>query len=76
MHLFVIIILFPLASVIEVRGESSVCWRPLLQRLPCLFEVNLGVAGWHMYCVEVIEVVEHRILVEVTVGALALKPTY
>jgi hypothetical protein len=51
-HAFVLVVLCPLTSVLKIGGESPFCWHSLLQRFPCLVEVNLGVAGWHLCCAE------------------------
>jgi hypothetical protein len=75
-HAFVIIEFCSLVSVIKVGGESAFFSRSLLQHFPCLVEVDLGVSGWHMYCAEVVEVVEHRVLVDVDVYVLSVKPMY
>jgi hypothetical protein len=66
----------PLVRVLEIRREDPFSWCSLLQNFPSLFEVDLGVARWHLYCAEVIEVAGHRIIVNVAIGVLNLEPMY
>jgi hypothetical protein len=75
-HAFVIIVLSPLASVFKVGGKGAFCHGFLHHQFPRLVEVDLGVNGRHLYCAEVVEVVEYCVVVDVVVGVLSFDPTH
>jgi hypothetical protein len=76
MHSLVVVLLGQLARVSEVQCEGFLCWVSVLYCFPCLVKVDCGVAWGHLGHLQVVQVVEHRIVVDVVVGVLAFEPTY
>jgi hypothetical protein len=75
-HALSILIVGPLASVLKVGSEVPFCWRSILQYFSGLVEVDLGIAGWHLNYAQVLEVVEHRVVVDIAIGVFTLDPPY
>jgi hypothetical protein len=74
--LWLFVVLGPLARVSEVRCEGALCWGSVLQDFLCLVKVIFWVAWVHVGCPQVIQVVEHRVIIDVTIGVFAFETAY
>jgi hypothetical protein len=68
MHSIMAVVLGPLARVSQFLCEGSLCWGSVLQGFPCLFKIDFWVAWGHGCCPQIVQVVEHRVIIDVIVG--------
>jgi hypothetical protein len=76
MHSLMSVVLGPFARVSKVRYEGALCWGSVLQCFPCLVKVHSWVAWGDVGCIQVVHIVEHRVVIDVTVGAFAFESAY
>jgi hypothetical protein len=69
MNSLMVVLLGPLAHMSKVRCDGALCWGYVV-------EVDIGVAWGHLGCPQVIQIVEHRVVIDVAVSVFTFDPAY